>query len=65
MWASALFDEVVEVGYSRSYPSLVRQLRAAGLRPHCEACEGVTGSDTINIAHPPGEEILAVEDMTG
>ena len=57
VWASALFDEVVAVGYPLSYPSFVRRLRTAGLRPHCEACEGVSGRDTIEIAHPPGEEI--------
>ena len=33
VWASALFDEVVPLGYLRSYPSFVRQVRAAGLRP--------------------------------
>jgi transposase len=57
VWASALFDEVVELGYSLSYPSFVRQVRTAGLRPHCEACDGVTGRDTIDIDHPAGEEI--------
>ncbi len=57
VWASALYDEVVALGYSLSYPSFVRQIRAAGLRPHCEACSGVKGRDTIEIAHPPGEEI--------
>jgi transposase len=57
VWASALFDEVVPLGYDRSYPSFVRQLRAAGLRPHCEACDGVGGRDTIGISHPAGEEI--------
>ena len=57
VWGSALFDEVVELGYERSYPSFVRQLRAAGLRPHCEACSGVAGRETIDIDHPPGEEI--------
>ena len=57
VWASALFDEVVEVGYPLSYPSFVRQVRAAGLRPHCEACAGVAGRDTIDIDHPAGEEI--------
>ncbi|HEV2369479.1 MAG TPA: hypothetical protein VGR90_06365, partial [Acidimicrobiales bacterium] len=57
VWASALFDEVVELGYDRSYPSFVRQVRAAGLRPHCEACKGVAGRDTIEIDHPAGEEI--------
>ncbi|HVA75805.1 MAG TPA: hypothetical protein VNF71_14700 [Acidimicrobiales bacterium] len=57
LWASALFDEVVRLGYDRSYPSFVRQVRAAGLRPHCEACSGVGGRETIEIAHPAGEEI--------
>jgi transposase len=57
VWASALFDEVVELGYSLSYPSFVRQLRAAGLRPHCEACEGVGGRESIEIDHLAGEEI--------
>ncbi len=57
VWASALFDEVVELGYARSYPSFVRQVRSAGLRPRCEACSGVTGRDTIDIVHPAGEEI--------
>jgi transposase len=57
VWASALFDEVVELGYARSYPSFVRQVRTAGLRPHCEACSGVAGRDTIDIAHPSGEEV--------
>src|SRR5260221_12420987 len=57
LWASALFDEVVLLGYHLSYVSFARQLRLAGLRPHCEACSGVTGRDTIEIAHPAGEEI--------
>ena len=57
VWASALYDEVGRLGYRLSYPSFVRQLRLAGLRPHCEACAGVKGRDTIEISHPPGEEI--------
>lgn len=57
LWATSLFDEVVALGYARSYPSLVRQVRQRGLRPHCEACAGVKGRDTIEIEHPPGEEI--------
>ena len=32
-------------------------LRAHALRPHCEACDGVKGRATIEIEHPPGEEI--------
>jgi DNA replication protein DnaC len=33
------------------------QVRLAGLRPHCEGCTGVKGRETIEIDHPPGEEI--------
>ncbi len=57
IWASALYDEVVPLGYTLSYPSFVRQIRLRGLRPHCEACRGVKGRDTIEIDHPAGEEI--------
>jgi len=57
LWASALFDEVVALGYGCSYPSFARQLRVAGLRPHCEACSGVRGRETTEIAHRAGEEI--------
>jgi transposase len=57
LWASALFDEVVALGYGCSYVSFARQLRTAGLRPHCEACAGVTGRETTEIDHPAGEEI--------
>ena len=57
LWATALFDEVADLGYSQSYPSFVRQVRVGGLRPHCEACSGVKGRETIEIEHPAGEEI--------
>jgi hypothetical protein len=57
VWASALFDEVVALGYGLSYPHFVRQLRQRGLRPHCEACYGVNGRDHADIDHPAGEEI--------
>jgi transposase len=57
LWGSALFDEVVALGYDRSYPTFARQVRLRGLRPHCEACRGVKGRDTIEIEHPAGEEI--------
>ena len=57
VWASTLFDEVSELGYARSYPSFARQLRLAALRPHCEACSGVVGRDTIEIEHPAGDEV--------
>ncbi len=57
LWASALFDEVVPLGYPSSYVSFARQIRLAGLRPHCEACSGVKGRETIEIDQPAGEEI--------
>jgi transposase len=57
LWGTALFDEVVPLGYDRSYPSFSRQVRQRALRPHCEACTGVKGRDTIEIEHPAGEEI--------
>jgi hypothetical protein len=57
LWASALYDEVLPLGYACSYPSFARQLRTAGLRPHCEACSGVKGRETVEIEHPSGEEI--------
>jgi transposase len=57
VWASALYDEARSLGYPQSYPSFVRQVRAHALRPHCEAFDGVTGRDTVEIAHPPGEEL--------
>ena len=56
VWASALFDEVVALGYSQSYPTLVRKIRHGGLRPSCGACAGTRGRATAIIDHPPGEE---------
>jgi transposase len=57
VWGTVLFEEVKGLGYSQSYPTFVRQIRKRDLRPHCEACTGVKGRDTIEIDHPPGEEI--------
>lgn len=33
VWASALFDEVVDLGYALSYPSFVRQAACRGPAP--------------------------------
>ncbi len=43
LWGSALYDEVVALGYPRSYVTFVRELRRRRLRPRCEACAGVKG----------------------
>ncbi len=56
VWATALYGEVRSLGYAGSYPSFTRSLRTRGLRPHCEACAGVTGRETTDIDHPPGVE---------
>jgi transposase len=57
LWATALYDEVVKLGYPRSYVTFAREVRRRGLRPRCEACVGVKGRATIEIEHPPGEEM--------
>jgi transposase len=56
VWATALYDEVVALGYAGSYPSFTRALRTRGLRPRCEACAGVKGRETVDIEHPAGAE---------
>lgn len=56
LWASTLFDEVVELGYRGGYSTFTRALRRHQLRPHCEPCQMARGRDVAIIAHPPGEE---------
>ena len=56
LWAMTLFDEIVVLGFNRSYPTFTRQLRARGLRPACEACRPAKGRAVAVIDHPPGEE---------
>ena len=52
VWASALYDEVVPLGYPLSYPSFVRQLRTRWAAPALRGVHGVKGRDTIEIDHP-------------
>ncbi len=56
LWATALFDEVVALGYKGSYPSFTRGLRARALRPHCEPCQASAGHEHAIIDHPSGAE---------
>lgn len=58
VWASTLFDEVVELGYGASYQSFTRALRSRELRPRCVACAGAKAKsrDRQLIDHPPGAE---------
>jgi transposase len=57
VWATTLFDEVVALGYDRSYQTFTRQLRARDLRPHCEPCSASNGRAHVDIEHEPGEEV--------
>jgi transposase len=58
MDATVLFRELVDAGFDRSYPTLVRELRRLQLRPVCLVCEHRRGrAVTVEIEHPPGEEI--------
>jgi len=58
LWATALHDEVVALGYERSYPAFTRALRLRGLRPACEPCHPATGRPAAVIEHPAGEKAL-------
>jgi transposase len=54
--ATALFEEVVGLGYAGGYSSFTRAVRARRLRPHCEPCHQAKGRDVARIAHEPGAE---------
>jgi transposase len=56
VWATTLFDEVVDLGYPGSYPSFTRALRIRELRPPCPECTLGRHRDAAIIEHPPGEE---------
>ncbi len=56
LWAMTLFDELLQLGYDRSYPTLTRLLRDRGLRPACEPCRPTKDRAVAIIEHPPGEE---------
>jgi transposase len=54
---SVLFEELVPLGFDRSYPTLVREVRALGLRPVCECCQVGAVKLTVGLEHEPGEEL--------
>jgi len=56
LWARTLLDELEELGFSLSYPSLTRNIRQRSLRPDCEACRSVTDRPNAIIPHEPGDE---------
>ena len=56
--ATVLHRELVDAGFDRSYPTLVRELRRLQLRPVCLVCQHRRGqAPTVEIEHPAGEEI--------
>lgn len=57
LWASTLFDEIVQLGYAGAYSTFTRALRRFDVRPHCEPCHASQGRDRAVIEHSPGEEI--------
>lgn len=57
VWATTLFDELIGLGFDRSYQTFTRKLRDRELRPHCEPCASSNGRAHVDIEHPPGEEI--------
>ena len=56
MWATTLFDEVVGLGFDRSYPTFTRLVRDRRLRPACEPCRPAKGRPVAVIDHPAGQE---------
>jgi transposase len=56
LWARTLLDELEEFGFTLSYPSLTRNIRARGLRPACPACRSATERPNAIIEHKPGDE---------
>jgi transposase len=56
LWARALLDELEELGFTLSYPSLTRNIRQRGLRPVCDACRSATDRPNAIIPHEPGDE---------
>ena len=54
--ATVLFEELKALGFSHSYPTLVRELRRLELRPRCTACRA-GAAVAAEIDHAPGEEL--------
>jgi transposase len=57
VFASTLFEELVPLGFDRSYPTLVREIRQLGLRPQCRCCRAGSVKLTVGLDHDPGEEM--------
>jgi len=56
VFATVLARELEGLGFRRSYPTLVRELRRLALRPACSCCRAGTQL-TVAIAHEPAAEL--------
>jgi transposase len=56
LWGITLFDELEALGFTASYPTLTRQIRARQLRPVCADCGRATERANAVIPHPAGDE---------
>jgi transposase len=54
---SVLHQELVGLGFDRSYPTLVREIRRLALRPVCECCKAGGVNVTVGLDHEPGDEL--------
>jgi transposase len=54
---TVLHRELVGLGFDRSYPTLVRELRRLELRPACQCCRAGGLDVTVRLEHEPGEEL--------
>ncbi|HET7378893.1 MAG TPA: hypothetical protein VFJ24_02510 [Gaiellales bacterium] len=57
VFTSVLFGELVPLGFDRSYPTLVREIRELALRPVCDCCKSGAVKVTVGLDHEPGEEL--------
>jgi transposase len=55
--ATTLYEELRGLGFDRSYPTLVREIRELRLRPVCECCKAGGVKLTVGLEHEPGEEL--------
>lgn len=56
LFATVAHRELADLGFDRSYPTLVREIRALALRPACQCCRRGTQL-TTEIPHEPGAEL--------
>ncbi len=56
VFVTVLYGELRNLGFTRSYPTLVREIRRLKLRPACACCSAGT-QKTVELVHQPGEEL--------